>query len=284
MGDFSLQNNTNMQDDIDPILAKGDVRQTVSVLLDRFTSISLQEMDSVKLMNRIDTKYLIDSLQLFRLLQMAKEQYYVVEIDNQRISPYSTIYFDTENTEMYMMHHNRKLNRFKVRMRTYVSSGVSFLEIKRKNNKGRTSKKRVPILPDSFENKCIADSEQSFLSQKSPYNTTVLKPQLQNSFHRITLVDKNLSERVTLDIDLKYKNLCSDTSKGIDGLVIVEMKQDGACTSHFANYLKKLKVSAGSMSKYCLGMILVNPDIKNNRFKTKLRKINKITDKYYATI
>ena len=284
MGDSFLQNSTNMQNNVEPLLDTGDVRQTVSRLLSRFSTISLEEMDAVKLMNRIDTKYLIDSLQLFRLLQMASDQYFVVKIDNERISPYSTIYFDTADNEMYMMHHNRKLNRFKVRMRSYLNSGNTFLEIKRKNNKGRTTKMRIPIDPNCFQTKCLGDLEQKFVFEKTPYYTVLSKAQIQNTFYRITLVDKDLSERVTLDIDLKFKNLCSDASKGVDGLVIVEMKQDGACKSHFANYLKEMKVTSGSMSKYCLGMTLVNPDLKSNRFRIKLRKINKITDRYYAAI
>lgn len=253
-------------------------------LLTQFDPISLHEMDNVQLMNRVDTKFLIGLNQLPFILKNAVQHYRIVEIDGERISPYSSIYFDTEDAEMYTMHHNGKLNRYKIRMRSYVNSGDSFLEIKKKNNKGMTSKGRIKIDPKHFKSMEFHETANNFIADETSYKSGVLKPQLQNFFQRITLVDKNETERVTLDIDLLYKDLHSNQFKSVDGLVIVEMKQDGATKSHFRTYLNELHVLPGSMSKYCLGMALLKSDLKNNRFKTKLRKINKITAKNHVTI
>jgi hypothetical protein len=54
--------------------------------------------------------------------------------------PYLTLYFDTESFDNYIAHHNGKRPRFKIRMRKYVSSGFSFLEVKEKDN--RTARSR----------------------------------------------------------------------------------------------------------------------------------------------
>lgn len=253
-------------------------------LIQRFDPISLVEMDSVKLMNRVDTKFLLNIHQLPMLLQRAAEHYRVVEIDGNRILPYSSIYFDTDDTIMYNMHHNGKLNRYKIRMRIYVQSGLSFLEIKRKNNKGRTSKKRIEIASDNFKMMTFEANDKLFIHKRLPYSPESLIPQLQNYFQRITLVDKCKTERVTLDLGLVFKNLNNQAMKAMDDLVIVEMKQDGACKSFFREYLDELNVLPGSMSKYCLGMVLVNPAVKYNSFKKKLRRINKITQKNYVTV
>lgn len=211
------------------------------------------------------------------------EQYRIVEIDGERMLSYSSIYFDTEQKDMYTMHHNGKLNRYKIRMRSYLNSGISFLEIKKKNNKGRTSKKRISILKERFDLGEMQTIEQNFVMEKSPYKSDSIVPQLQNFFERITLVDNNLTERVTIDIGLVFRDLATETVKSVNNLVIIEMKQDGAVKSEFRNYLNELSILPGSMSKYCLGMVLVQPGLKSNGFRKKIRKINKITDNNYAT-
>lgn len=244
--------------------------------LSHYDTISLSEMDGVKLMNRVDTKFLISTTQLTQLLTKASDYYRVVEIEGDKICPYTTIYYDTNDAEMYTMHHNGKLNRFKIRTRSYVNSGISFLEIKRKNNKGRTSKKRIKIANESFKSMVFDEKEHDFVQSISPYQTSALKPQLQNYFQRITLVDKQLTERVTIDFGLQFDKVATDIHKDVTGLVIVEMKQDGACKSYFRQFLNEMRVVPGSMSKYCLGMVLLNPDLKSNRFKKKIRKITKI--------
>lgn len=275
MEDFSQPNNSNTLLNKDYSAEENTSR--FNAYLQSYESISLEEMDSVKLMNRIDTKFLISECQLDEILSKAGFFYRSVEIGGEKITPYSTIYFDTVDAEMYTMHHNGKLNRCKIRTRSYLNSGLSFLEIKQKNNKGRTSKKRIAIDQQLFFTMSFGQKESSFVAAKTHYNANCLTPQVQNQFWRITLVDKLLTERVTIDFGLKFLNVSDSIMKEIDGLVIVEMKQDGACKSKFREFLNELSVLPGSMSKYCLGMALMHPEVKNNRFKTKIRKINKIT-------
>ena len=102
-------------------------------------------MESVKLMNRIDTKYAVPLAVLPDILEAAKTDYFAQEIDGKRIATYDTIYYDTDTLDMYIRHHDRQLVRQKIRIRQYVDSNLTFLEIKRKNNKGRTKKKRIVV-------------------------------------------------------------------------------------------------------------------------------------------
>ncbi len=253
-------------------------------LFEGFPTITLAEMDKVKLMNRIDTKFLLNFNQLPCLLERALEHYKIVEINGEKISPYSSIYWDTEEADMYCMHHNRRVNRYKIRMRSYLNSDLSFLEIKQKNNKGRTSKKRIMIDNQQFQSLDLDESEQRFIVEKSPYSFDLLKPMLQNFFQRITLVDNDETERITIDIDLAYQTVDSSVVNKVEDLVIVEMKQSGNVHSYFHDYLRDLSITPRNMSKYCIGMVLSYPDLKNNRFKNKLRQINKITKKNYDSI
>ena len=99
-------------------------------LLRDMRPITLDEMRGVRLMNRIDTKYVISDEEVITLLSEAAEQGYRVQvIGDRRAARYDTLYFDTADRAMYIAHHNQHLKRQKIRTRQYVESGICFLEI-----------------------------------------------------------------------------------------------------------------------------------------------------------
>ena len=119
------------------------MRTNLNQILDGFNTISLDEMSSIRLMNRIDRKYLANEEQLRQLLEMASGDYMVQSVDGIRVSEYRTLYLDDKDNIMYLNHHNGRLTRQKVRIRTYVDTSDNFFEVKLKNNHGRTKKKRI---------------------------------------------------------------------------------------------------------------------------------------------
>jgi hypothetical protein len=88
-------------------------------------------------------------------------------------------------------------------------------------------------------------------------------------------VNRNSPERVTLDLNLTFKDANQDRT--IENMVIAEVKQDKAATSSFIKMMKKLRIREGSISKYCYGVITLNQSIKHNNFKSKLVQIKKAT-------
>ena len=118
-------------------------------ILSQYDSIYLEEMSGIKLMNRTDTKFVTNRRRLEQLLEMAQTNYRVQEIDGRRTATYYTVYFVTDARDMFLTHHNGILNRQKLRIRSYVDSGLSFLEVKTKNNHRRTRKRRISI--DDFD-------------------------------------------------------------------------------------------------------------------------------------
>lgn len=250
-----------------------EVVRKIDDCLARFAPITLEQMSGIRLMNRIDTKFLVNVNQLPLLLEMAKEDYFVQEIGDLRKAYYRTLYYDTPTAEMYVVHHNQKLNRQKIRIREYVDSNLIFFEVKRKNNKGRTSKKRITV---TDENVLKNQEAIEFLNEKSNYKMDEVDFRLRNNFYRITLVNKEKSERLTIDFDINFKNCVTGIENNIPHLCIVEVKQDGNAFSHFKEYLAKLRIKKRSVSKYCLGMVLTDPALKQNRFKEKVSYINKL--------
>ena len=113
-------------------------------LLNDLQAISLDELDKVKLLDRKDTKFVFNQNQLPSILEKIKPYYKVLEINNSPIFNYENTYFDTYDFLFYNQHHNEHRQRFKVRFRKY-SSSKSFFEIKIKNNKNRTVKKRMLV-------------------------------------------------------------------------------------------------------------------------------------------
>ena len=228
-------------------------------------------MDSVKLMDRTDTKFLFRIEQLSSILEEIKSDYRVLDVNGARASKYETLYFDTENHDLYLRHQCGKMNRYKVRQRKYVESNLHFFEVKFKNNRGRTVKERVKRKEFEF---IIRGKAEKLLKEISPLKPETLKPALWVNYTRITFVNKFSKERLTLDINLEYKK--GDDRKLLDKLVIAEVKQEKSSPSRFIRVVRSKAIREGGISKYCFGVIYMNEGIRKNNFKPKLIKLNKL--------
>ena len=241
--------------------------------LSSFDKISLDEMNGVSLMKRVDTKFILSESQLLKVFSKIQKDYKVLEIDNERLMQYSTLYFDTKNKKCFKEHHNGKLNRYKIRMRKYLVSDICFLEVKKKNNLGVTNKTRRQI--KDFETILSSDSKEFIYN--SQINDLLLEPALYNNFNRITLVNKNYPERVTIDTNLSFKS--ANKEKIFDNLVVIEIKQEGKRLNTVMNKaLKLMSILPTNFSKYCLGITNTFDNIKSNRFKEINLKINKLNN------
>lgn len=237
-----------------------------------FDTITLDQMDHVKLMNRVDTKFNFKKEQLIEILPELAKHYFILEIEGILIPKYESLYFDDENLTFYMNHHRKRMNRYKVRIRKYLDSDIAFLEVKHKF-KGRTNKMRIPVDNISHE---LQDEQKAFLTSTG-VNPDELKPILTNEYQRITLVGKELNERLTIDLFLSYK--WNDEMFSFDELIIAELKQEKVSRkSPFFQIMKQHNIRPFRLSKYCIGVIKLfgQENVKYNRFKAKLKKLQKI--------
>jgi hypothetical protein len=241
-------------------------------LLAPFESISLTEMDGVKLLNRVDTKFTFRRSKLPVIINRMKDDYMILEAGGARVGKYETVYFDTTDHRMYLHHHNGRLNRYKIRFRKYINTDETFFEIKFKNNKGRTIKKRI-LVPD---NGMIRENAEQLLTASAPFTVDMLRPALNVRFSRMTFVNKPRTERVTIDLDLGFSNTYGEIL--YPGIVIAELKQNRCSKSPFQAIMCEEHVWDSGISKYCLGVLSLNPGIKMNNFKEKLITINKLNN------
>lgn len=173
----------------------------------RMPTLDLDRIAAVRLMNRVDTKYLVDEALCMELLERAADQYYVQIIDDCRACRYATLYYDTPQWDMYHLHHNRRLTRQKIRTRTYVETGVTYLEVKNKSNKGRTHKRRMALDRSLFAAAATDTAAADFLRREARYAPETLSPSLATRFVRVTLVNHAMTERLTIDFDLHFDNV-----------------------------------------------------------------------------
>ena len=256
------------------MIENGSILNAVSAQLDKWDSIDLAGLDKVKLMNRVDTKKYIPANRLIELLNKIREDYFVLEVKGKRASLYDSLYFDSPDLDFYRQHHNGKTNRYKIRYRKYVSSNLTFFEVKFKSNKKRTDKTRIKVdnIPLKF-----GEEEKKMLVTKRLSNISKLQPIVWVHFYRITLANLDFTERVTIDLDLNYKGNNKDSK--FEELAICEIKQGKRTrNSSILSAIKDLGISGFKMSKYCLGIIECFEPSKVNRFKRKLKRLQYLKD------
>ena len=253
-----------------------DSYASIKEALSKIPSITLAEMEGVKLLNRIDTKYLTDEATLAGVLaDAATAGYRALVAEGVKISPYNSVYFDTPELRMFLDHRNRRLVRQKVRTRVYENSGEAYLEIKRKNNHGRTKKKRIAI--ENAEMMGFSDNPAAcaYLEKHSMFSANGISPVLSTGFERITLVNPGRTERLTIDTRLHFHNFRTGKAASLKDAVIIELKQDGHAASVMKKILLDRRVKPVRMSKYCIAVTLTDPSARSNRFKAKVRTIEK---------
>ncbi len=251
--------------------------QNVDNALGVFDTHTLADINNLKLMDRVDSKFVVPAELLPLLLQQSKHQYSLLSIDGIVRSDYLNVYFDTDGFNYYLMHHNGKLNRVKVRHRHYVDTATAFIELKFKNNKGRTLKKRVPA--DLDADKAIGE-HRGFLSDHGISQDCQLRPSQISAYQRICLASQSHGERITIDTKPSFIAPDSGVKVVLDDAIIIEIKQPRIDRqSPFYRLVRSLGLRPQSFSKYCVGVSLTMQDrIKTNRFQRDIRKVAKFSN------
>jgi hypothetical protein len=244
----------------------------------RLDAVGLEEMEGVRLMNRVDTKYIMSVHRLAGLLGQLDGKYRVLETGGMRIAPYSTCYLDDNPFSLFRQHIMGKPVRYKVRYRTYATTGATFLEVKKRTAASRTIKSRIPRKSE-MTGSCD-EKELAFLNSCLPFDASSLKPVLRNTFKRITLVDTAFRERATIDFDLSF----SDNTGAVVSypfIAIIELKREGyGALSPLAGVLRQMSVKPSGFSKYCVGISELYNIPGRKILREKISLIKRIENEY----
>lgn len=257
------------------------MKPTLAHSLNWFDSITLDQLNStMSLMERVDTKYVINYAQADELIQTIKDKFFILQIKDKVIFQYDNIYMDTENNDLFYEHENGHEMRNKVRTRNYTDSAdLCFFEYKHKMNKvTRKFRYKCPV----SEHGTMSDEAEGFfmgvyesLNGEAP--TYKLSASLATRYHRITLCAKNSGEKVTIDFWFELEDMRSGVSHKLDEIVIVESKSNSEhCVT--GKIMKKMKVrQAKGCSKYCLGLLYTKRITETKRFAETIAMMDRIT-------
>jgi hypothetical protein len=261
-------------------ITTGNVKENLGGVLRTYQSHGLDSLKEASLMRRVDTKFLLPVARVPELLNELTEDYTALEIDGKRCFSYLNDYYDSNDFGFYRMHHNRFLNRYKVRVRKYCDSGQSYLEVKFKNNKKSTLKTRISLHGDELDLESLG-GKSAFLQASGISNAAELLPTLRNRYKRIALASEARAERVAIDLGLQSDGLhAMGTKINLENIAILELKQKRIDRrSPLFSLIKQMGIRPSRFSKYCMGLAFSTPSragLKYNRFKRLMMRVEKI--------
>jgi hypothetical protein len=250
----------------------------IETYLAGFIKVDLDDLNTIALMKRYDIKFVFHVSRLLSVLDRLYRDYAVLEIDNKRVFQYRNQYFDTEDYFFYHQHHNQKFCRYKIRCRNYVDTGRSYFEVKCKTNRKKTIKSRL-LLDDQQFGPELTEEAKAFARQclrnGNGQKIDRIKPSLVVNYNRMTLASLQNNERITFDVNLTYSDQAC--SLKLDHLAIAELKSPRLLMkSPFFQSLKELQIFPAQFSKYCMGIVLMEKNVKYNRFKHNMSLLRKI--------
>lgn len=239
--------------------------------LEGFATATEDMIESSALIKRVDSKYIIPVGKLPFILDAFKKHYAVMTADTCYVVHYQNLYYDTPARRCYHDHRRGRFTRYKVRVRNYVERGLSFLELKTKTNQRITTKRRLEktFLDSNLDSKSI-----DFIRESGVFVEDELVPGIWTDFERISLVGLTSIERVTIDLNLQVRNATGERKHQLGGAAILEVKQPKLFERSPAMLtLRSVGIRKRSVSKYCIGMMLIDKNLRGNRFLPTIKYI-----------
>lgn len=251
---------------MDPLIAES---------LARFTPITLEALNSkAAMLERLDNKYIVPAASFRPAFEAFAEIFDVLEIDGKRSFTYATRYFDDHDRRGYYDHHQGRRKRCKVRVRDYVDAGFSYLEVKLKDRRSITVKKRLrldgPL--QTLDARCMDFVETCHRELYGTRFGRPLNPVIGMQYERMTLVAREGGERMTIDTRLRFASGNQVRDVG-EEMFIVETKS--ARGNGIADkIMRRLHLQpTRRCSKYCVGMAALGQVRQRNRFLPALKRL-----------
>ena len=271
------------------------------------TTTTLAELNSAAgLLTRVDRKYLVPLTCAQNLVDGLAPHARVLAIDERRRFSYTSTYFDTPGLEAFMLAARKRRRRFKVRTRTYLDSGLCFLEVKTCGARGSTVKRRMGYHADdasrltgpgrAFVAACLAGAGVTG-SAAAREVAAALRPVLTTTYERTTLHLPRTEARATIDTALTWRRLgpAAPAGSSAGAVVGVPMSPQALRPAHLTSAVNEGEpVSVADIavvetknpatpspadralweagyrptriSKYATGMALLHPELPANRW------------------
>ncbi|GAA3910628.1 polyphosphate polymerase domain-containing protein [Microbacterium invictum] len=248
---------------------------TTLTRLTQLPAIDLEQLNAVaELQTRVDRKYIVPRTDLPGILGHLPNGSQVLEVDGERALRYASQYFDTPELDSYLGAARGRRRRFKVRARTYLDSGGSFLEVKTRGGRSATVKERVPVTGDELDDDAVAYASDLLMDAGIPgagHLASRLRPTLVTRYRRATVLlpagDHDAS-RGTIDTELAWIG-ADGTMLRLPDAVIVETKS-GQRPGALDRALWRHGHRPARISKYGTGMAALDPELPANKWRRVL--------------
>ena len=214
---------------------------------DGINTISLAELNSeASLLTRMDRKYLVPPGDTQRVISHLAPRAQVLQIDGLRHFRYASTYFDTPGLDAYFLAARKRRRRYKIRTRTYLDSGLCFLEVKTNGSREATVKDRFKYDPDDADR--VTPDGRLFVIERLVESGTcssdeartiadALVPVMDSTYSRTTLHLPHDEARATFDTQLTWDLFGPDGKRlgqgvMVDHLNVVETKNPSTASPH----------------------------------------------------
>ncbi|WP_139315942.1 VTC domain-containing protein [Cellulosimicrobium sp. CUA-896] len=209
----------------------------------------------------------------------------VLEIDGVRQFGYESVYFDTPDLASFRLTATRRRRRFKVRTRTYLDSGQSFLEVKTRAARGTTLKQRAEhagcptalgpggaFVTRALVAEGVPAADRLLLESGlvSRYRRTTLHLPGPDGGARAT-VDTGLAWRLGTDRAGTTRPTGRAVTLAVPHVVVVETK-GGSTPSALDRLLWRHGHRPERISKYGTGLALLRPDLPDGPWRRVIRR------------
>lgn len=240
--------------------------------------ISLESLNkAAALQTRTDRKYILSPAQAQLLLPQISAGAQILQIGSQRTFNYSSVYFDTPELASYHLAAHPRRRRFKIRTRSYLDSGLCFLEVKTEGAREQTVKERIehPIGQRAVLGEEACAYVRETLDHElggCPIEVRQLYPVLESAYGRTTLYRADSNSRVTVDEQLSWRDPVSGHALECQQ-VILETKS-ALNAGPVDKLLWRHGVRPSRISKFATGLSLLNEHLPANRWhRTKKHKL-----------
>jgi hypothetical protein len=247
------------------------MNNAISDLARSLPGVELAELDAVAaLLIRRDRKYVVPAAQAAAAL-VTLDGARMLDIDGRRRFRYQSVYFDSPELVSFLGAARCRPRRFKVRTRTYLDSGLGQLEVKTRDRRGMTVKRRIPHDPAAAA--WLGHDGLDFVAGVGDVGgetvARALRPTLTTAYTRSTLLLPD-GARLTVDTDLRaWDEAGSET--WLPGLAIIETKGSGA-PSDADRALWAAGHRPVRISKYCTSLAALEPWLPSNRWTRALQR------------
>lgn len=244
-----------------------------------FAPITLEQLDkAAAMLERLDQKYVVPEPALRRAAALLAPDFEVLEIDGRREFTYETCYFDDAERHSYFDHHQGRRQRMKVRVRKYLDAQLCFVEVKLKDKRGVTIKRRLDYALDKYGTldaaalRHVRDSYRALYGRDFTFDLVAV---IEMRYRRVTLVARQGGERMTIDSDVEFFGGGRSCSTGSERFIVETKSANGNGIAD--KVLRALhQHPTQRCSKYCVGMAALQEVDRHNRFLPALRRLDAV--------